>query len=117
VSDHLGEVLVGPLRDLIPEGEFIDLFDRFEYLLALAYGDLKAGEQVPETLWAPAGAFVWRRGWRGDEPEFQEQIALEAREAGDGWGFLQGPLFKGSLDRFLSVQQAVDAFLTGLPMY
>ena len=116
VNDHLAEVLREPLRELIPSEEFIEIFDRFEYLFSLAYGDLSAGDPVDETVWVPFGSYRWRR-WRDDET-FQEQIAVEAREAEHGptgWPFLSGPLFGGRLERFLEVKEAVDTHLNRLP--
>lgn len=120
VSDHLAEVLREPLRELIASEAFTELFDRFEYLLAIAYADLAAGETVGETVWIPAGSFAWRHGRHRGEGDFRDQIAVEAREAGEGaggWQFLQGPLFGGKLDRFLEVQQAVDAHVARLPIF
>jgi hypothetical protein len=46
VSDHLAEVLREPLRELIPSDTSTEVFDRFEYLLAIAYGDLDTDETV-----------------------------------------------------------------------
>jgi hypothetical protein len=117
VNDHLADVLREPLRELIPSEAFTELFDRFEYLLSIAYADLSAGETVGETAWAPYGSYAWRHRW-DDEGGFRDQIGVEAREAGEGsggWPFLQGPLFDGKLDRFLEVKRAVDAY--PLPMH
>jgi hypothetical protein len=116
VSDHLAEVLREPLRELIPRDEaFIELFDRFEYLLSIAYADLGAGEAIGEYEWAPAGSYAWRRRYdRGEEGGFHHRFESEAREAEtrpDGWSFLRGPLFDCGLDRFLEVKRAVDAHL------
>ena len=45
VSDRLSEVLREPLRDTVTQdGAFLECFDRFEYLLTLAFIDL-AGEE------------------------------------------------------------------------
>lgn len=117
VNDHLAEVLREPLRELIPSEEFIEVFDRFEYLFTLAYGDLTAGETVGETVWVPFGSYRWRR-WSSDE-SFREQPAVDAREAADdpGWPFLWGPLFGGRVERFLEVKAAADAHLNRLPIF
>ncbi len=89
VNDHLAEVLREPLGDLIPSGEFIDVFDRFEYRLSLAYGDLMAGETLGDTVWVPLGSYRWRR-FRDDE-NFREGPGAAAREADSReWRFLRG---------------------------
>lgn len=121
VSDRLAEVLREPLRELVPSDEaFLEVFDRFEYLLALAYADLAAGETIAETAWAPAGSFAWRHRHERGEEGFRGRVEIEAREAGagpDGWGFLRGPLFGGDLERFLEVKRALDAHLLSLPIW
>jgi hypothetical protein len=115
VNDHLARVLREPLRDLIPNDDnFTETFDRFEYLLSIAYADLSG--EVGERVWAPVGSYVWRqRHWRG-EGALRNRIEAEAREAGDTWPFLHGPLFHGQVERFLEVKQALDAHVGGLPI-
>lgn len=120
MNDHLAEVLREPLRELIPSDEaFLDVFDRFEYLLSLAYADLAQGDTVGESAWASAGSYAWRHRHDRGEGSFWHAIEVEAREAPApfGWEFLRGPLFGGSLDRFLKVKTAVDAYLRSLPIW
>ena len=106
VNDRLGRVLREPLREFVPADERWDIeFDRFEYLSSIAYADLSARER--EFRWAPVGSFGWRRrNW--DDGRLFVEIEEEARAAGDAWPFLQGPLFAGSLDRFLEMKAGVD---------
>jgi SIR2-like domain len=120
VNDHLAEVLREPLRELIPSESFTALFDRFEYLLSLAYADLAAGNKIGDSVWAPIGSYVWRHRWEwGEEGGFREQVAAEAREAEEdsGWTFLHGPLFEGDIERFFDLQKAVDKHFAHFPMY
>jgi hypothetical protein len=87
-------------------------FDRFEYLSAIAYADLSARDR--DFRWTPVGSFGWRRR-RWDDGALFAEIEKEARAAGDSWPFLQGPLFAGSLDRFLEMKAALDETVAKLP--
>jgi hypothetical protein len=110
VNDHLHNVLREPLRELISQDAvYTGLWDRLEYLITLAWRDIERGG------WAPVGSFGWRNAdaW-GDEETLYAIVEAEARAGGDDWGFLQGPLFAGSLERFLAVQQTVATDISGL---
>jgi hypothetical protein len=90
------------IRELIPGEAFTGLFDRFEYLLSLAYADLAAGPTVGETTWAPIGSYAWRHRW-DDEEGFRNRISVgPARPkmdltAGDS---SPGPYSRGTLTAF-----------------
>jgi hypothetical protein len=102
-----------PLREVEPNDEaFTELFDRFEYLLAIAYADLEEGER----LWAPVGSFGWRQRRRGEDA-VRSQVEAEAREEGDAWPFLQGPLFGGGMAHFPEVKKAVDELVARSGMW
>jgi hypothetical protein len=106
VNDRLAVVLREPLREFVSADERWEAeFDRFEYLFSVAYADLTSREG--DFRWAPVGSFGWRRRRRNNGAPFAE-IEEEARAAGDAWPFLQGPLFSGSLDRFLEMKAGVD---------
>jgi hypothetical protein len=108
LSDRLFETLRDPLRQLVPDDrEYEDLFDRFEYLLALAYVGmrLKAGPQI----WGPAGRFAWRAE-RTDFALFK-QIENEAKiPHGHAW-LLEDGMFDASLTRFLEVKSKFDVMV------
>jgi hypothetical protein len=108
-NDHLGRVLREPLREFVAADEHWEMeFDRFEYLFSIAYADLNSGQ------WAPVGSFSWRRR-RSDNDSLSTMLGDEAQAAGDRWPFLVGPLFDGSLDRFLEMKAVVDAAARRLP--
>jgi hypothetical protein len=86
-------------------------FDRFEYLSSIAYADLSSRDRA--FRWAPVGSFGWRRRW--DDGVLFAEIEEEARAAGNAWPFLQGPLFAGSLERFLEMKTRVDETVAQLP--
>jgi hypothetical protein len=114
VNDHLADVLREPLREFAPTEEQWHLeFDRFEYLFSIAFADL--GARDGEFRWAPLGSFLWRRGGPFRDGTWFAEIEEEARAAGDGWPFLQGPLFGGSLDRFLAMKAGVDQLVAQRP--
>jgi hypothetical protein len=81
-----------------------NVFDRFEYLLVLAYADYRQRE---DNIWAPPGSFAWRQR-RQREGSVFAVVEAEAKAAGAEWGFLQGRLFDGSLERFLEIKELYD---------
>jgi hypothetical protein len=101
-SDRIADVLREPLREFLPhQRQYDDAFDKFEYLVALAFADhkLKDGQ-----LWAPVGSFGWRQKRRRDS--VYDAVAQEVGAQGGEWGFLAGSLFNGSSARFEEVRQA-----------
>jgi hypothetical protein len=114
VNDYLADVLREPLREFAPTEEQWNLeFDRFEYLFNIAFADLRFPDG--EIGWAPLGSFLWRRGGPFRDDTMFEDIEAEARAAGEEWPFLRGPLFGGSLDRFLAVKAGVEQFAARRP--
>jgi SIR2-like domain len=106
VNDRLAIVLREPLHEFVSADERWEIeFDRFEYLFSVAYADVTSRER--DFRWAPVGSFGWRRRRWNNGALFVE-IEEEARAAGDAWPFLQGPLFGGSLQRFLEMKACVD---------
>ena len=53
----VGGVTEGIVQDDV---EYADLFDRFEYLLALAHIGASLKEHPTSTVWGPPGRFAWR---------------------------------------------------------
>lgn len=90
-----------PLREFLPHQEqYEEAFDRFEYLFALAYANYR---ERNGRVWAPLGSFGWRQRRSGDGAIWNK---VEAEATATGWGFLQGRLFGGDLDRFHGIQRA-----------
>jgi len=114
VNDRLCDVLRETLREFAGDDErWKQEFDRFEYFLSIAYADLRSGDAFS---WAPVGSYGWRRR-RWDNGVLFAEIEDEARAAGDAWPFLQGPLFGGSLERFLAMKAGVDESVRRLPWH
>jgi len=105
VNDRLHEVLRHPLRELIPSDDrYTEIFDRFEYILTLAFADGR------DAGWAPVGSYGWRSRRREHGTPYA-WIAAEGEAAGEGWALLQGPLFGQSRERFDAVRVAVDEMI------
>jgi SIR2-like domain len=112
VSDHLYARLRDPLRSQIPsDDEYQACFDRFEYLLGLAYADLESDTEIRGV--GPIGCFGWRyQRHFADEPAgLMEWVSEEARQAGESWAPLRAGMFRGSLERFWEVKTAFDRFV------
>lgn len=106
-SDRLFEALREPLRDLVPDDEeYGDTFDRFEYLLALAFIGLRLKEHPSAQIWGPPGRFSWRA--QGTDFELFKRVEEEAKiPDGHGW-LLRDGMFEVRLDRFLEVKGEFD---------
>jgi hypothetical protein len=107
VSDHLAQVLRDPLRDILPSDyDYDDVFDRFEYTLALVCAWLKQKENG--RIWGPVGRF----GWRNTEylgRSIMDAFANELAQLGVDWPLLKAGLFDGSLETLQSVKSAFDS--------
>jgi len=101
VSEHLHNILREPLRNYMFDDKGFDLlFDRFEYLTALAYF-------VHDRTGAPLGRFAWRTH-KLDKP-VQALIAEELVRQGNKWPLFEEGLFKVSWKEFLALKEELDA--------
>jgi hypothetical protein len=110
VSDHLFTVVRPFVRAIIPEDAvYEDLFDRFEYLVALAYADTRAGGF---GFWAPVGRLAWR--WERIFPPQKSQaevIGDEIQREGLSWLLLRRGLFGGDLARLAEAQTGMKELI------
>ncbi len=116
VSDRMHDTLRGVVRDQYPnDDQYSNTFDRLEYLIAIAF--IRLDERRSGT-WTPFGRFYWRdeRNF-GMGRSFYESVEDEARAGGDGWAFLQTPMFNGSLEAFFEAKQKADEFIARLPRF
>ena len=112
VSDYLFTQLRGALRETIAsDAHYQESFDRFEYLLGMAYADLDAKDDIRGV--GPIGCFGrrYRRHFADEDPGLAGRIEDEARQAGESWSLLRAGLFGGSLERFWNVKAAYDQFV------
>ena len=82
--------------------EYLEAFDRFEYLASLVYAD-QAALQGEGVGWAPIGCFGWRRG-------IVTIVDREIQNEGQSWPAFR--LFGGSGFDRLNASRDVVARLT-----
>jgi SIR2-like domain len=110
-SNHVRDSLRDALRVAIADDEtYADLFDRFEYLLALLQVD--ASRQRPDGEgWAPLGRFGWDSS-QGKPNNIVSRIAAEYAQQGIAWPPLKAGLFGGDLSRLEYAQQRVGKLIS-----
>lgn len=106
-SDHVFDVIRPLISEYVPdEREYEELFDVFEYLIALVYWN-------DEERWAPLGSFHWRQwgdyGHR-DSAVLNEFVLRVQAQAATGDGLLAAGFFNGSLNRFNEVVNSVNTW-------
>lgn len=118
LSERLHAYLREPLRGLVSFAtEYDELFDRFEYLLALIWTDEDPqsisldwiAQDVPLGLFAPKTA-----GLAQSQAGIAETVAAEISQYGHDWPPLRGGLFAGSIQRLQSSKKRVDGFVATL---
>jgi SIR2-like protein len=109
MSQYLETLLRESVRDLLPDDPIYPAtFDRFEYLLAMAYMD-----QSDNLSWAPAGCFAWRYEL-DNESSPARSVARDISKMGEEWPMLKAGMFGGSLPRAHAVKSALDQFISRL---
>ncbi len=105
-SNHLFEVLRGPLKAYLPaDDEYERVFDTFEFLLSLVYADQNAS-----SSWMPMGCFSWRSSSHEALREFVQQGGRE----GNQWAVIKSGLFDSDPARFRSALEHFNDFVRGL---
>lgn len=105
LSQYLERALRPTFLDLIySDREYIEAFDRFEYLTSLVHAHLY-WEYYGGAFYS-GGCFEWRN--RNSDSWLPKVIAEEVEVAKDQWAPLRAGLFDGSLERFAEVKSAVD---------
>jgi hypothetical protein len=114
MSNHLFDLLKGHLlKHLLDERKYETYFDRFEFLLAAVYADVRekentrkyGGDSIFGKFWGPIGRFGWLKNIALKVP--CEDLANEAKELGSKWPPLAAGMFGGSADRFLEIYNAI----------
>lgn len=114
LSEHLYDHLRIFLKESLPDDfHYQKCFDKFEYLLALVYADLRGEENG--KFWGPIGCFGWRYR-HSDNRSVMNEIEREIEkgyrpiiETLIGAGF-----FNVSMERFKQVKKSYDELLTKL---
>lgn len=111
LSDHLRSKLFSTLKDVVPREEQFDrLFDRFEYLLALAHLDYRDRKGL--RFWIPVGRFGWR--FKDDGQGIAVEIGTEIEKFGNKWPLLVPGLCGGSLERLKAMKASLDQYVRDL---
>jgi len=108
MNDYLHDRLRQPFIEYLPlDTDYDDVWDRFEYLIALSsVDDCIVREKSP---WAPVGRFGWRNRWDGQD--IATVITKEAQAQRDSWPPIAAGFFGGSIERF---ERAQEAFRSGI---
>jgi hypothetical protein len=114
LSDHLYHLLRNPFRGIVPQDiRYERYFDRFEYLLALVFADLREKHGYKNYI-GPLGRFWYRhRNFSTYEYGMKsiiKEIASETVIASQKWMPLRYGLFDGSIDRFRFVKAGFDNY-------
>lgn len=108
MSDHLCTVLRPAFRDLLPDDRaYEQTFDRFEYLVSLAYAGVTSGVSEAQPTRAAGGRFVWRNANVRAGSLF-DVVRAEIERAGAQWFLLRRGLFSGSMERLLAAKADID---------
>jgi len=98
VSEHLFEVLRAPLREFLPDEVVYErIFDRFECLFALIYGDYSRRRE--KGVWGPVGRFAYKLSNSEGQNPLKDLLA-EAEQQKESWEPIKAGLFGGDYSRF-----------------
>lgn len=98
-SDRLLQILSAPLKEFIPDEKTIEeVFDRFEYMLALTYLGIN-----PARGYGPLGRFAWRAMYGSS---VLADVEAEAKKAGTSWPPIKAGLYGGSINAFEKARAA-----------
>lgn len=95
LNDHIHRVLKPVFAELIPsETDYDNLFDRLEYLLALAFNGVLQQLKDSDSAYFYNGRFLYRQGWTGGNQAIKT-VKQEIQEMGPKWPLLRKGLFGG----------------------
>ncbi len=102
VSDRLAQVLRPSLKDMIPDDPmYEDLFDRFEYMLALQYASPGPKSGIP------MGRFAWRKASYTGRHSI-ERVWKEIENEGGNWAALKAGLFGGHINNVIKANSQIS---------
>lgn len=108
-NNHLFEVLRAKTNSHIYSDEdYLQCFDRFEYLLALNYVD------VVKPNWAPAGCFGWRQQYEASPEAPIAELIEDIKAKGNQSVLLRAGFFGGSQEKFQSAIENLNKFVSRL---
>jgi hypothetical protein len=111
-SNYLFDIIRPLLKDYIPDdNEYGEIFDKFEYLFALNYIDLKAPDlaSLNNHIWAPIGCFGWKYSTVGTihpEDSLLFDYVEYIKNSGTEFGLFKAGFFGGQVDRFIKIEES-----------
>ncbi len=118
LSEHMFAVTREPLRQYFPDDhEYADIFDRFEYLMAMVVTEEKSKGESAVTFWGPIGRFGWKALRHRYEGSVLAVIDAEVKAMGENWPPLKAGILGGSVERLNVVRSAIQATLSKLQWY
>ena len=115
LSQYLQHALRPVFAELAPtEPDYVESFDRFEYLASLVHADLHHSKHGRVSF--AGGCFEWRREFYGHQ-WLPDLMAKEIEDSQDSWPPLQAGLFEGSVERLLEVKRLVDQDVARRPRW
>lgn len=110
-SEHIFQLLQPLFDSLLFLGKsYEEIFDDFEVCSALVYSD------IAERDWFPVGRFGWKYRHGAINNHFDRMIE-EANREKEKWTPLRAGLFRGSLENFLSVSEAIKKRLNEISWF
>jgi hypothetical protein len=93
LSERLCSVLRNCFDEIVPDDKtYIEMFDRYEYLFALLYADIR------NKNWGPEGCFVWRNMRR-----IKDKIENELEKEKHAWPLLKLGYFEGRTQKIKEI--------------
>ena len=113
VSDFLFDRMKAALSDFLPDQvEFDELFDWYEYLLALVYADCTVPSRTAlagQEAWGPIGRFIWTHEYRDPGVFAETKVTLPANIPDRVKLVLAAGMFSSDPHRFIGIKSAFDA--------
>jgi hypothetical protein len=111
-SEHIFKKIQPVVEDQLLLGRTYEtLFDQFEIMLALVYGDLRH-ETPQQHFWGPPGRFAWKERGRGGGGAPFTKFTNDAKAKGQNWEALKEGFFRGSAQRFADDADAYAELLS-----
>jgi|SRR5579872_1907916 len=111
LSTYLHAFLRERFREFVPSDYLYDeIFDRFEYLLALIWIDESPVAAILDRV--PLGRFAWEEGsvLQGGS-SIEGKVASEVIHQGKEWPAFRAGLFGGSTQRYISARNRVATYI------
>ncbi|MBZ0181512.1 MAG: SIR2 family protein [Melioribacteraceae bacterium] len=112
-SDYLSLLFQKYFDDYIfDKNNFYNLFDKFEYILALIYADVT--DRGSWGFWAPVGSFGWRNHIYSPNNTASKVFERELDKYKEEHPILKVGLFNNSFDKLIETKKELDDYVSRL---